>query len=62
MTPEQTEKFATAAADMKVAIQALNFRLRWSLVYEQAIARGETSADLNMMTIDQTRFEDPATK
>jgi hypothetical protein len=58
LTPDQAEKFAASAADTNVAIQALNFRLRWSQVYEQAIAHGETNADLNMMTMDQTRFED----
>jgi hypothetical protein len=58
MTPEQAEKFAATAADTKVAIQALDFRLRWSKVYEQGIAHGESQADTDMMTMDQTRFED----
>jgi hypothetical protein len=58
MTPEQAEKFAATASETKVAIQALDFRLRWSRIYEQSIARGETNEDVNMMTIDQTRFED----
>jgi len=59
LTPEQAEKLSIAASETKVAIQALLFRLRWSQVYEEGIAKGETKADVNMMTIDQTRFEDP---
>jgi len=58
MTPQQAETFAALAADMKVGIQGLLFRLRWSDVYEQGIARGESNTDTHMMTIDQTRFED----
>jgi hypothetical protein len=58
VTPEQAGKFAAAAAETKVAIQALDFRLRWSKVYEQGIARGASDADVDMMTMDQTRFED----
>jgi hypothetical protein len=60
MDPEQAEKFAATASQAKVDIQALLFRLRWSEVYEDGIARGETDDDLKMMTIDQTRFEDPS--
>jgi hypothetical protein len=59
MTPDQTERLAAAAADTKVAIQGLLFRLRWSKVYEQGILNGETAADIKMMTINQERFEDP---
>jgi hypothetical protein len=59
MTPEQAERFAEKAAQTKVDIQGLLFRLRWSNVYEQGIARGESMVDINMMTVDQTRFEDP---
>jgi hypothetical protein len=59
MNQDQSEKFAAAAADTRVAIQALLFRLRWSLVYEQGIAHGETKADIRMMSVDQTQFEDP---
>ena len=62
LTPEQAEKLAATAAETKVAIQALLFRLRWSEVYEEGIAKGETKADVRMMTIDQTSFEDPDTK
>lgn len=58
MSSEQAERFAETAAETKVAIQGLLFRLRWSLVYEEGIAQGETKADIRMMTIDQTRFED----
>jgi hypothetical protein len=59
MTPDQAEKFASTAADTKVAIQGLLFRLRWSRVYEQGVLNGETAADIKMMTIDQEIFEDP---
>jgi len=62
LTPDQAEKLAATAAETKVAIQALLFRLRWSEVYEEGIANGETKADVRMMSIDQTRFEDPDTK
>jgi hypothetical protein len=59
MTPDQAERLATAAADTKIAIQGLLFRLRWSKVYEQGIVNGESAADIKMMTINQERFEDP---
>jgi hypothetical protein len=59
MTPDQAERLATAAADTKIAIQGLLFRLRWSKVYEQGIVNGESAADVKMMTINQERFEDP---
>jgi hypothetical protein len=59
LTPDQSEKLAAAAAETRVAIQALLFRLRWSQVYEEGIANGETKADVKMMTMDQTQFEDP---
>jgi len=62
MTPEQAEKLADVSSQTRVAIQALNFRLRWSQVYEQGIAHGETNEDVGMMTMDQTRFEDPPNK
>ena len=58
VAPEQAEKLAALAAETEVAIQALDFRLRWSKVYEQGIANGESDEDINMMTMDQTRFED----
>jgi hypothetical protein len=59
MTPDQAERLATTAADTKIAIQGLLFRLRWSRVYEQGILNGETAADTRMMTINQEIFEDP---
>jgi hypothetical protein len=59
MTPDQAERLAAAAADTKIAIQGLLFRLRWSKVYEQGIVNGESAADIKMMTINQERFEDP---
>jgi hypothetical protein len=59
MTPEQAERLAATAADTKIAIQGLLFRLRWSKVYEQGIVNGESAADIKMMTINQERFEDP---
>jgi hypothetical protein len=59
MTPDQAERLATTAADTKIAIQGLLFRLRWSRVYEQGILDGQTAADIKMMTINQERFEDP---
>jgi len=59
MTPEQAERLAATAADTKIAIQGLLFRLRWSKVYEEGIVNGETAADVKMMTVDQERFEDP---
>ncbi len=59
MTAEQAEKFAATAYETEVAIEALLFRLRWSEVYEDGIVHGESKADINMMTVDQTRFEDP---
>jgi hypothetical protein len=58
MTPDQAERLAAAAADTKIAIQGLLFRLRWSKVYEQGIMNGESAADTKMMTINQERFED----
>ena len=61
LTPEQAELFAAKAAQTKADIQGLLFRLRWSNIYEQGIARNESMADINMMTMDQTRFEDPPT-
>ncbi len=61
MTPEQAERLATTAADTKIAIQGLLFRLRWSKVYEEGILNGESAADIKMMTINQERFEDPPT-
>jgi hypothetical protein len=61
MTPDQAERLAAAAADTKIAIQGLLFRLRWSKVYEQGIMNGETAADVKMMTINQERFEDSPT-
>ena len=62
MTPEQAEKLADVSSQTRVTIQALNFRLRWSQVYEQGIAHSETNEDVGMMTMDQTRFEDPPNK
>jgi hypothetical protein len=59
MTPDQAERLATTAADTKIAIQGLLFRLRWSKVYEQGILKGEMTADIKMMTINQEMFEDP---
>lgn len=59
MTPDQAERLASTAADTKIAIQGLLFRLRWSRVYEQGILNGETAADTRMMTINQEIFEDP---
>jgi hypothetical protein len=59
MTAEQAEKFAATASETRVAIEGLLFRLRWSEVYEDGIVHGESKADINMMTMDQTRFEDP---
>jgi hypothetical protein len=59
MIPDQAERLAATAADTKIAIQGLLFRLRWSKVYEQGIVNGETAADVKMMTINQERFEDP---
>jgi hypothetical protein len=61
MTLDQAERVAATAADTRVAIQGLLFRLRWSKVYEQGIVNGESAADVNMMTINQERFEDPPT-
>jgi hypothetical protein len=61
MTPDQAEHLAATAADTKIAIQGLLFRLRWSKVYEQGIVNGESAADIKMMTINQERFEDPPT-
>jgi hypothetical protein len=60
MTHDQAERLATTAADTKIAIQGLLFRLRWSRVYEEGILNGETAADVKMMTINQERFEDAA--
>ncbi|MEO6807066.1 MAG: hypothetical protein ABI286_12155 [Edaphobacter sp.] len=59
MTPDQAEHLATTASDTRVAIQGLLFRLRWSRIYEEGLANGETAADVKMMTINQERFEDP---
>jgi hypothetical protein len=59
MTPDQAERLASAASDTKIAIQGLLFRLRWSRIYEEGLANGETAADIKMMTINQERFEDP---
>ena len=59
MTLDQTEHLAATAADTKIAIQGLLFRLRWSKVYEQGIVNNESAADIKMMTINQERFEDP---
>jgi hypothetical protein len=59
MSHDQAERLAATAADTKIAIQGLLFRLRWSKVYEQGIMNGETAADVKMMTINQERFEDP---
>jgi hypothetical protein len=59
MTSDQAERLAATAAETKIAIQGLLFRLRWSKVYEQGIMNGETAADIKMMTINQERFEDP---
>ncbi len=61
MTPDQAERLAATAADTKIAIQGLLFRLRWSKVYEEGIMNGETAADVKMMTINQEIFEDPPT-
>jgi hypothetical protein len=61
MTPDQAERLAATAADTKIAIQGLLFRLRWSKVYEQGIVNGESAADVKMMTINQEIFEDPPT-
>lgn len=61
MTPDQAERLAATAADTKIAIQGLLFRLRWSKIYEQGIVNGESAADIKMMTINQERFEDPPT-
>jgi len=61
MTSDQADRFAAAAADTKIAIQGLLFRLRWSKVYEQGIMNGETAADTKMMTINQEIFQDPPT-
>jgi hypothetical protein len=41
MTSDQAERLAAAAADTKIAIQGLLFRLRWSKVYEQGIVNGD---------------------
>ena len=61
LTPDQADRLGERAGQTRIAIQGLLFRLRWSNVYEQGIARGESHADVNMMTMDQTQFEDPAT-
>ena len=58
LTAEQAEKLGAAAADTKVAIEGLNFRLRWAKLYEEGVASGKTSGDVDMMAMDQTRFED----
>jgi len=58
MNPVQAEELARAAGVTQVAIQSLLFRLRWSDVYEEAIVRGETKADVKMMTVNQEQFED----
>ena len=62
LTPEQADRLGERAGQTKIAIQGLLFRLRWSNIYEQGIARGESHADINMMTMDQTRFEDPPSR
>ena len=59
LTPDQADRLGERAAQTRIAIQGLLFRLRWSSVYEQGIAGGESKADINMMTMDQTRFQDP---
>jgi hypothetical protein len=61
MTPEQAEQLASTASNTKIAIQGLLFRLRWSRVYEDGLAKGETAADVKMMILNQERFEDPPT-
>ena len=59
MSHDQAERLAATAAETRIAIQGLLFRLRWSKVYEQGIVNGETAADTRMMTINQEKFEDP---
>ncbi len=58
LTPAQAELLAQTASLTKTGIQGMCFRLRWSDVYEQGLIDGETKADLNMMTMNQERFED----
>jgi hypothetical protein len=62
MTAAQAERLASTASDTQIAIQGLLFRLRWSRIYEEGLASGETAADVKMMTINQERFEDPPTR
>jgi hypothetical protein len=58
MSPTQAEELGKAAGETQIAIQSLLFRLRWSDVYEEAIARSENMADIKMMTVNQEQFED----
>ena len=58
LSPAQAEELAKTAGETQVSIQALLFRLRWSDVYEEAIARSENKADIKMMTVNQEQFED----
>jgi hypothetical protein len=59
LTPEQAEKLAQHAADTRLAIKALCFRLRWTESYEQAIYEHNATADAALMTMNQEGFEDP---
>ena len=58
MSPTQAEAFGTAAASTLIAIRGLTFRLRWTQLYESALARGEIEPDTKMIYMDQARFED----
>jgi len=49
MTSEQAEKFADQASTMDTATRGLVLRLRWTLAYEDAIARGDSNVDQVMM-------------
>lgn len=61
LTPEQAERLAEAAAATRVSIQGLCFRLRWTDVYEKGVLEGVTHADVQMMYVNQERFQDGET-
>jgi hypothetical protein len=62
MSIEQADHLAQLASDTRNAIRGLCFRLRWSDVYEQGLVEAKDKEDQRMMTIDQTRFEDPSSE
>jgi hypothetical protein len=57
LEPAQADRFGDSASNAGIALRALLTRLRWTLVYEEAIIRNSTDIDHIMMDANQAEFE-----